>query len=472
MLRSHLDCHHSLQSIKVAKLRYVPLLHFENLLHAIADNPEQHVFNVPIQSEKEQYQILHTWNRKKELIPPGVVLHKIFEKQVEKAPDAAAVSDGTTRLSYRELNERANQLAHYLRKSGVTPDVLVGVSLERSVRAIITILAVWKAGGAYLPLDPDYPKERLHYILRDADLRYLITQKDVVGKLPVGDQQIFLMDADWPSLGGYSTENPENNAQSEGLAYVIYTSGSTGRPKGVPITHRAMMNLLFSAVNIYGVTAKDRILQFSSISFDATVEELFSGLISGSSVVLRADDDLLKADGLGRLCEDWGISVLPLPTSFWHQLGLEMSAGDGVLPESLRMVITGGEAARVDSTQRWVEIAARSDNPPRLVNGYGPTETTVVVTSHELMISDADTQDIQVFPIGRPTANTMAYILDPQMQLVPIGVPGELHIGGVQVARGYLNRPDLTSEKFIKNPFSNDPDARRSEEHTSELQSH
>ena len=434
--------------------------HYCTLLAGIASNPAQRISTLPLLTESERHQLLVKWNDTHADFPTERCVHELFEDQVIRTPDAVAVISAGRQITYAELNVRANQLAHRLHDLGVKQEILVGICLERSLEMVVGMLGILKAGGTYLPLDPAYPRDRLAFMIEDSRTQVLLTQDKLVEKLPVYEGYLLRIDVESTLIADLKVDNPPPYANPDNVSYIIYTSGSTGRPKGAMITHRAMTNEIFSAIDVYGISAKDRILQFSSISFDASVEEIFPGLIAGSSIVLRGDDDLLTTDAFWRLCDERGISVASLPTSFWHQLGLEMTSEDSVLPESLRIVIIGGEEARVDSVQRWIKISTRSDKPPRLVNSYGPTETTVCVTSYELKMTNDSAQKIKVLPIGRPMANTMAYVLDSHMQLVPVGVPGELHVGGVQLARGYLNRPDLTNEKFISNPFSEDPDAR------------
>jgi len=434
--------------------------HYCTLLAAIAADPGQRVSMLPLLTDVERQQLLVEWNDTRVEFPTEKCVQQLFEEQVARTPDKVAVLATGRQLTYAELNARANQLARRLRQLGVARDVLVGFCVERSPEMLVGVLGILKAGGAYLPLDPAYPHDRLAAMIEDAGIPVLLTQDKLADRLPVFAGHLLRLDVDWPSIAELADDNQPGHAGTDNLAYVIYTSGSTGRPKGVPITHRAMTNLVCAAIDIYDINADDRIFQFASISFDAAVEEIYPGLIVGSTIVLRGDDDVLTAESFWRLCEERGITVAPLPTSFWHQLGLEMSGNESVLPRSLRMIIIGGEEARADAVQRWVGIAARSDRPPRLLNSYGPTETTVFVTSYELKLSGADTPRLPILPIGRPIANTTAYILDPHLQPVPVGVPGELHIGGVQVARGYLNRPDLSAGKFVRDPFSNAAGAR------------
>ena len=311
------------------------------------------------------------------------------------------------------------------------------------------MLAVLKAGGAYVPLDPAYPDERLRFVLEDANIPVVLTQESLLSRLAEDRSKIMALDSEWESIAQESGETPLSLVTPDHLAYVIYTSGSTGKPKGVMIPHRAFLNYVVTSSRDYELGPDDRVLQFASLSFDSSVEEIFSCLASGARLVLRTDWMLESASVFLRRCEDWGITVLSLPTAYWHELTAALEAETLRIPESLRIVVIGGERAIADRLSLWQKHVSQN---VRLINSYGPTETTVGATAADL--SRTSTTDVpHEVPIGRPIPNAQAYVLDEIGQLVPIGVPGELYIGGIGLARGYLSRPDLTAERFVPDPF-------------------
>ena len=365
-------------------------------------------------------------------------------------PDAPALTASHEAVTYGELDERANQLAHHLIALGVrpeSPDNLVALCLDHSVTAVVCALGIFKAGGAYLPLDPSYPSERLAFMLSDAQPRVLITREEVAGRLPAGPWQVIAIDRDDAEIGCQSTESPVSDVTADDLAYVIYTSGSTGQPKGVEITHASLMNLVSWHQSAFAVTPDDRASLLAGVGFDAAVWETWPYLTGGASLHLPDECARLSPE----LLRDWlvaeEITISFLPTA----LAERVMTLDWPLNTPLRILLTGAETlCRFPS----------GNLPFRLVNNYGPTECTVVATSG-LVTQNIGTNTLPT--IGRPIANTVIHILDENLQQVPLNTPGELHIGGVGVARGYLNRPELTSERFIQNPFgpfSNNPAAR------------
>ncbi|NJO96370.1 MAG: amino acid adenylation domain-containing protein [Pleurocapsa sp. CRU_1_2] len=428
--------------------------HWQNLLEVIVAAPEQRISELPLLSEAEQHQLLVEWNDTWAEYPLKQCIHQLFEEQVERSPDAVAVVYKDERLTYQELNSRANQLARYLKKLGVGSEILVGICVERSLEMIIGILGILKAGGAYVPLDPAYPKQRLVFMLRDAQVPVLLTQQSLLDVLSEHKAKFVCLDTDWKAnaygtaspIATESQENLVNQTQSENLAYAIYTSGSTGTPKGVAIQHDSLVNYTETVCLEYELKPSDRILQFASIGFDVAAEEIFPCLVRGATLVLRTDEMLSSIPDFLQQCHCLGVTVLDLPTAFWHQLASQLTA-TMPLPETLRLVIIGSESALPDRLKIWQQQVGQR---VRLVNIYGPTETTIGATLCDLSRSIADETTV---PIGRPIRNVQAYILDSYLQLVPVGVPGELYIGGVGVARGYLNQPELTIERFIPNPF-------------------
>ncbi|MFB2937533.1 amino acid adenylation domain-containing protein [Aerosakkonemataceae cyanobacterium BLCC-F154] len=435
---------------------------FTIFVQSIITAPNQDICNLQLLSDAERHQLLVEWNASQTDYLFDRCIHQLFEQQVDKTPDAIAVMFQDQKLTYRELNTKANQLAHKLQQLGVKPEVLVGICVERSLEMIVGLLGILKAGGAYVPLDPVYPMERLAYMVSDAQVQVLLTQEKL---LPLFAQQIvqhiICLDTNW-GIFDESEENIPDSIQPDCLAYMIYTSGSTGKPKGVLISHRSLINFTRAAISEYEIsqsenptgTLRDRILQFASISFDAAVEEIYPCLITGGTLVLRTDEMLSSPSTFLKACQDWKVTVLELPTAYWQQLVSELATTNLVLPKTLRLVIIGGERVLPESVRIWQQQVG---DYPQLLNTYGPTEATVVATAYKVKASTPIQKEV---PIGRALANVQTYILDRNLQPVPIGIPGELYLGGLGLARGYLNRPELTKEKFIANPFSNDPKAR------------
>jgi amino acid adenylation domain-containing protein len=418
--------------------------HYQTLLASVAADPSQRLSDLPILTAQERRQVLYEWNNTQAEFPKDKCIHELFEAQVERTPDAPAVVFEDSQLTYRELNKRANQLAHHLRELGVGPDMLVAICIERSLEMVVGLLAILKAGGAYVPLDPDYPVERLAFMLRDSGSPILLTQHRLRGELEVGDsKKVICMDADWEVIAASPTENPSRAVGDGNLAYVIYTSGSTGEPKGVEITHGSLLNLIYWHRHCYLVSVSDRATQLAGVAFDASVWELWPYLSVGASVHLPDEDTRLSPQQLKDWLVEHEITLSFVPTPIAEALiALKWPSN---LP--LRALLTGG-----DRLTSYVSASL----PFQLVNHYGPTEDTVVTTCGVVHIGDG----VGKLPaIGRPIWNTQTYIVDPGLQAVPIGVPGELLIGGVGLARGYHNRPELTEEKFIRNPFGSVPGA-------------
>ncbi len=430
--------------------------HFHTLLESIVANPDQHLSALPMLTEAERQQLLVEWNDTQADYPKGRCIHDLFEAQVERTPDAVAVVFEGEQLSYRELNRRANLLAHHLQKLGVGPEVRVGMMLERSLEMLVGLLGVLKAGGAYVPLDPAYPQERISFMLEDAEAPVLLTQARLAGSLPPHGAEVVRLDADWDMIARGSAENPVSDAQAENLAYVIYTSGSTGQPKGVMIPHRALVSHCTVAAKHYALQSHDRILQFASISFDVAAEEIFPYWLTGAAVVIRPDEVAASITDFLSFAEKEKLSVIDLPAAFWHQWVSELSGTEAPLPSTLRLVIVGNEKVLPERLATWQKTFG---GRVRWINAYGPTEATITTTTYEPVGWRKD-QTVSSVPIGRPLANKQVYILDRHLQPVPIGVSGELYIGGETLARGYLNRPELTAERFIPHPFSTEMGAR------------
>ena len=426
---------------------------YQLLLAGALAEPDWPVATLPLIAPEEQRRLLVDWNSAEVAGPTDVCIHELFESQARRTPEATALIDGTRQLSYRELDHRANQLAHYLQARGVKPDQLVAVRLPRSAEQIVALLGILKAGGAYLPLDPQLPPGRLQFTLADAQVDVVVTTRDLLGDLPAGLRHIVCLDAEQSHIAKCSTTPPPSGAASHHLAYVIYTSGSTGRPKGVLIEHRALVNYTHAAAAQYGITSADRVLQFASVSYDAHVEEIYPTLTRGAALVLR-NDEMLDCGRFLRLCAEWRLTFITLPTGFWHELTTAIETERLALPNTIRLLVIGGQQALPERVAAWFSSVG---DRMRLLNTYGPTETTVVATAAEL--SPADGREPRP-PIGRALPGMRAYVLDQSRQPVPTGVRGELYLGGASLARGYLNRPETTAERFVPDPFAEAPDAR------------
>ncbi|MDF5733062.1 MAG: amino acid adenylation domain-containing protein, partial [Rhizonema sp. PD38] len=429
--------------------------HFQTLLAAIIAHPEQPVEQLPLLSDQQRHQLLVEWNNTQREYPQHC-LHELFEQQVQRSPDSVAVQFTGQHLTYRELDHRANQLANYLQTLGVGPETLVDLCVERDIPMLVGLLGILKAGGAYVPLDPNYPQERIAFTLSNSQATILLTQEKLAFVLPQDVHYVYL-DRDWQAIAQQKSTKPNSRVSPVNLAYVIYTSGSTGVPKGVMIQHQSAVNFIASAK--YDIKQGERVLQFVSIAFDAAVEDIFTCLTSGGTLVLRTDEMLLSASRFVQRCRDWNLTVLDLPTSYWHQLMVELATAEVTHPESLRLVFIGGEQAMPETLKLWHD-SSQVPNQAQLINRYGPTETTVASTSCNLSDSIVKHLACSTVPIGYPMDNVCTYALDCNLQPVPIGIVGELHIGGIGLARGYLNCPEATSEKFIPDPFSNEPGAR------------
>jgi aspartate racemase len=404
--------------------------------------------------DAERSRLLAEWNDTAKPYPADRCIQDLIEERVEKSPQAIAIEDGSRRITYDELNRRANQLANFLRKKNVGPEVPVAVCLKRSPELLIALLGVLKAGGACVPLDPDYPSERLSHILRDSHAPIVITQPKLLSTTEKTEAEVINLEAIANVLASESGDNLHAGTTPGSLAYLIYTSGSTGKPRGVQLTHGGLVNHGVAAIDVYGLTAADRVLQFASISFDIAIEEILPTWFAGGCVIPRGEQTPLNASGFLNWISAEKISVLDLPTAYWHELVHELAESDQTLPESLRLVIVGGEKASSSAYSAWLKAGGAR---VRWVNTYGPTEASVIATSYE---PDPKKTFPDNLPIGRSIANVRLYVLDSQLEPLPVGASGELHIGGVSLARGYLNHSELTAAKFIRDPFSSDPEAR------------
>ena len=422
--------------------------HLQTLLESIVANPDQRISRLPILTQAEQDQLLIEWNDTQRDYPKDKCIHELFEAQVEKSPDAVAVTFEDQQLSYRTLNKRANQLAHYLRKRGVGPDVLVAICVERSLEMMVGLLGILKAGGAYVPLDPEYPNERLAFMLEDAQPAVLLTQARVMEKLPNRNPNLVCLDRDWEKIAAEKDRTPITVTAAENLAYVVYTSGSTGQPKGVEVRHQGVLRLLVG-VDYVRIDANQSFLHLAPSSFDASTFEIWGALLHGARCVLFPEKVPIPNE-LGNILRHYHVSTLWLTASLCNTVIDEA-------PEALsevRQLLIGGEALSVSHVRRALGLLPGT----QIINGYGPTESTTFTCCYAIPPRlDENTNSI---PIGRPIANTKVYLLDSHLSPVPIGISGELYIGGDGLARGYLNRPELTAEKFIPHPFSHEPGAR------------
>lgn len=439
--------------------------HFQTLLAGIVANPQQQIAELALLTSAEAHQLLIEWNATTMAYPTDKCIHHLFEDQVARTPDAVAVVmpeeqraedrgqrlangqstvsglqspvSGLWALTYAELNARANQLAHYLRSVGVGPDTRVAICVERSIEMVIGLLAILKAGAAYVPIDPIYPPERIAFMVQDAQVALLLTQAHLMAQLPSSCPQRFCLDTDWATVHALPTTTPAVTLTAEALAYVIYTSGSTGQPKGVMINHRNVSNLIHWHQQVYALTPQDRTTQVAGPAFDAVVWELWPTLTGGAALYIMPDATRAMPERILQWWVEHDITISFLPTPLAESvLGLPLPAH-----LALRLLLTGGDV---------LHSTPASSLPFTVVNNYGPTENTVVTTWTPL----PTTESLAALPpIGKPIFNTQVYLLDTHQHLVPVGVAGELCIGGASLAQGYFNRPDLTAEKFITNPF-------------------
>jgi len=424
------------------------LTHFQNLLLAAVANSDQAVDNLSLMTPTEVEALVASWNPRPSDYPVTATLGELFERQATRRPDAVAVTIGAENLTYGELNARANQLARTLRKNGVNPDCLVAVCFERSLEMIVSFLAVLKAGGAYLPIDSSYPKERLQMMLEDAKPAVLLTQERVLASLPKQNAHVICVDRDWPTVDSEANGNLEPTARPENLAYVIYTSGSTGKPKGVMVTQANVARLLSATESWFRFKEQDVWTMFHSYAFDFSVWEIWGSLLTGGRLVIVPYWVTRSPQDFYNLLAQENVTVLnQTPAAFYQVIQVEES--EYMKPLSLRCVIFGGEALNFTNLRPWLK--RHGHQKPQLVNMYGITETTVHVTYR--VVTDTDAEGECRSLIGVPIPDLRLYFLDSKQRPVPPGVVGEMYVGGVGVARGYLNRPDLTSERFLPDPF-------------------
>ncbi|HHE54555.1 MAG TPA: amino acid adenylation domain-containing protein, partial [Caldithrix abyssi] len=413
--------------------------HFSHLLQQLLQNPQKPLARFELVSPQEKQLITEEWNQTATPLPEPQLIHTLFEQTVQQFARRPALIYKDQTLTFEQLNQKANQLAHYLRSQGIGPEIPVAISVERSPEMVIGLLAILKAGGVYLPIDPHYPTERIAYILQDARTPVLLTQEALKPLFIEQNVKILTFEDLQKTLTDQPVDNLPANNSPLNLAYMIYTSGSTGQPKGAMLQHQGLVNLTLEQIKDFALQPESRVLQFASFSFDASVSEIFTTLISGAALVLADRDEILD---VARTINHYQISVITLPPS----------VSSLIEPEdvpTLKTLVSAGEACSVGLAKKWYSHV-------RFLNAYGPTENTVCASRYFV------TQEPQgtVVPIGRPIGNVKLYILNKEMMVLPIGVPGELYIGGLNLARGYLNRPDLTAERFVPNPFASQPGER------------
>ncbi|MDP6740559.1 MAG: amino acid adenylation domain-containing protein [Planctomycetota bacterium] len=418
--------------------------HWKTLLESMAANPDQTLGELPMVTQDERRQLVEDWNQTTSEYPRDACIHHLFEEHAAETPDAIAVELGEERLTYGELNARANRLAHHLKRMGVGPEVVVGLFLDRSTDLTVALLAILKADGAYLVLDMEYPKDRLRHMLRDTRAPVVLTHEHMVAGLSDNDALMVCMDSDAEAIGKESDQNLEGRGSAEQLAYVIYTSGSTGLPKGTLIPHRAVVRMVRNT-NFACFDADEIFLQFCNLSFDVSGLELWASLLNGARLVL-SPTLRPSLEELGQVIQKHGVTTLWLTAGLFHQMVEQHVQG----LKGVRQLIAGGDVLSVSHVKQALDQIEGC----QVINGYGPTENTIFTCCHPM--NDHETLG-QTVPIGRPVANTTVFILDSQLRPVPIGVIGDLYTGGDGLARGYLNQPELTAERFIESPFADQP---------------
>jgi aspartate racemase len=417
------------------------LQHYQRLLEEMVANPDQRVAQAQMLTERERYQLVFEWNQTQQDYGDELCLAQLFEAQVERRPEGTAVVFAEEQLTYGELNRRANQLAHYLRQLGVGAEVAVGICMERSVEMVVGLLGILKAGGAYLPLDPGYPRERLSYMMEDAGIGLVLTQQHLLGVMAVEAVEVICLDHDWQLMAGQGQDNLGSESRMDNLAYVTYTSGSTGRPKGVGVPQRGVRRLV-ERPNYVELSGDGRILQLAPLAFDASTFEIWGSLLNGGRLVMMGAEQPTLEE-IGETLERQGVTTMWLTAGLFHLMVEEQLERLG----GVRQLLAGGDVVSVwhveKLRQRWPECV--------VINGYGPTENTTFTACHRVEVGEELGSSV---PIGRGVTNTQVYVVDGEMEVVAVGVVGELYTGGEGLARGYVSGAAETAERFVPDGLS------------------
>jgi amino acid adenylation domain-containing protein len=425
------------------------LRHYLRLLEEVVADPDRRLLELPFLTDEEQHRLLVEWNDTAREYPRDRCVHELFAEQAAQRPEAVALVASGEQLTYAELNARSNRLAHYLRRAGLQPEGRAGLLLERNADAAIALLGVLKAGGGYVALDPSHPPERIRQMLADAGASMLLTTRQLADSLTGHGAKLICLDADARHISAESAENPAPVADARNLAYLVYTSGTTGQPKGILVQHRSLVNAIYAFITHHRVTEDDRILQFASLSFDVATEEFFAAWLSGARLVMRPEPAAVAPEQFVQFLEDEGVTLVNLPASFWAEWATAIAERGCRMPPQLRRVVVGNEKTLPESLAKWQRAVGH------LVtwnNAYGPSETTITASNYEPQRGE-DREGASAVPIGRPVMNATMYVLDRAQQLMPVGVAGELCIGGAGLARGYQGQPGQTAERFTPNRY-------------------
>ncbi|RPK08343.1 amino acid adenylation domain-containing protein [Priestia endophytica] len=426
------------------------LTHLVNILSMLIEYNVQKINDISMIHHDEQSHILTAYNQTDMEYPKNYCYHDLFAIQVTKQPDATAVIQNGESLTYKELDILSNKLAHKLVKMGIGPDKPVGIYIERSTKMAVCILGILKAGGAFLPIDSDYPSSRVDLMLADANVPVLLSEVNLKQKISDFSGEIVYIDTEWKDIIQESEHPLATKVKTSNLAYVIYTSGSSGKPKGVMMPHEAVVSHSLDMIKRLTLTTNDRVLQFSSISFDISLEQIFSTLASGSCLVFR-DKEIWTPIEFSQKCAELDLSVVNLPTSYWGEITSAWNGNPKIIPIcNLKIVIVGGEQMTAEKVRLWEELPLED---VVLLNAYGPAETAMTSTLYKVSGKGSKSGALKFIPVGKPLANRRIYILDNHLHLLPRGVKGEIYIGGIPLARGYLNKPEMTKEKFIQDPY-------------------
>jgi amino acid adenylation domain-containing protein len=421
--------------------------HFQTLLEGIVAAPSYQLGKLSLLTQEEQQQLI-SWNDTSCEFPMNKCIHQLFEEQVERTPYKIAISKEERQLSYQELNNKANQLAQYLQKLNVRPGDLVGICVDRSIEVIVGLLAILKAGGAYVALDPTFPNERINYMLNDSEPLVLITQKNLLNNFPNYVGNVICIDSNLDLIESESTTNPNVSITPDKLAYVVYTSGSTGHPKGVMTPHRGVVNYLDSLATVYGINDSDTVLQLASVSVDASVKDIMTPLIKGAKLVLVNKDEVKDAELIYRYIQKNNVSCILSIVPSMLKILTNITIKRNLHYDSVRLILVSGEQLHLATVKQLKQIFTNA----LVSNLYGPTECTI--TSSHYPITSLELEEERI-PIGKPNRNTQLYVLDEYLNFVPVGVTGEIYIGGVGVTLEYLHMPELSKQKYIRDPFSN-----------------